>query len=85
MFFTDRSLVPSISDNLVSAKYFSTTLSKLAAASPYLIFSFMYQPIVPIIYEELKHKSSSRMRRVLVLGSIFVIGIYVLDSSFGYL
>ena len=85
LFFWDKSLVPDISKNIVDAKYFVTSLSGIAEAMPYILFSYMFQPIVPIIYSELKNKSKFKMRKILTIGSIFVITIYVLDSTFGYL
>ena len=84
LFFCDRSLVPEISKNLSDAKYFSVTISGMAEAMPYILFSYMFQPIVPIIYSELKHKNKFTMRKVLMIGSIFVVIIYILDSTFGY-
>ena len=85
LFFLDRSLVPEISKNVSDAKYFSFTISGVAEAMPYILFSYMFQPIVPIIYSELKHRNKITMRKVLMIGSIFVVIIYILDSTFGYL
>ena len=85
LFFGNASTVSSFSINVTNAKYFSTSLAGMSRAIPFIVFSYMYQPIVPIIYTELNNRSRSKMRAILAFGSIFVITIYILDATFGYL
>ena len=85
VFFTDRSLVPNIGESIQKAEYFTVSISGISSSIPFVIFAFMYQPTVPIIYNELNNKTTSGMRKVLILGSITVIFLYILSSTFGYL
>mmetsp|Transcript_1471 Transcript_1471/g.1717 ORF Transcript_1471/g.1717 Transcript_1471/m.1717 type:complete len:217 (-) Transcript_1471:217-867(-) len=85
LFFTDRSLVPDMGENIKNADYFVVTASGLAGSVPFVIFSNLYQPTVPMIYNELQNKSKPRMRRVLIIGGIVVTILYAFDSVFGYL
>lgn len=85
LFFTDRSLVPNIGDNIKKAEYFTISIKGIASSIPFVIFAFMYQPTVPIIYNELNDKTTSGMRKVLIFGSIVVVILYIVASSFGYL
>lgn len=85
LFVSDRALVPSIGDSVAGANYFETTLGKMSRAIPFIVFSYMYQPVVPVIYTELKNRSRSKMRQILACGSVFVIFVYIIDAAFGYL
>ena len=85
LFFTDRSLVPNIGESIQKAEYFTVSITGISSSIPFVIFSFMYQPTVPIIYNELNNKTTSGMRKVLILGSIVVVILYILASTFGYL
>ena len=85
LFVSDRALVPSIGDSVAGANYFETTLGKMSRAIPFIVFSYMYQPVVPVIYTELKNRSRSKMRKILACGSVFVIFVYIIDAAFGYL
>mmetsp|Transcript_1472 Transcript_1472/g.1719 ORF Transcript_1472/g.1719 Transcript_1472/m.1719 type:complete len:217 (-) Transcript_1472:217-867(-) len=85
LFFTDRSLVPDMGENIKNADYFVVTASGLAGSVPFVIFSNMYQPSVPLLYNELQSKSKPRMRQVLIAGGVIASLLYSLDSIFGYL
>ena len=85
LFFGNKSSISSTSLRFDNAKYFSSSFSSMSRAIPFIVFSYMYQPIVPIIYTELNNRSRSKMRGILVFGSVFVISIYILDATFGYL
>ena len=85
LFFFDRKLVPNISQNLRDASYVNFTLGGMVHAIPYINFNYLNQPVIPIIYRELHHKSYSRMQNVVYYGSIICVVMYVLVSTFGYL
>eukprot|EP00345_Euplotes_harpa_P014465 CAMPEP_0168355826 /NCGR_PEP_ID=MMETSP0213-20121227/24802_1 /TAXON_ID=151035 /ORGANISM="Euplotes harpa, Strain FSP1.4" /LENGTH=236 /DNA_ID=CAMNT_0008368151 /DNA_START=903 /DNA_END=1613 /DNA_ORIENTATION=- len=72
-------------NNLAKADYFVVTLNGLTGSIPFVIFAFMYQPSVPIIYNELNQKTTSSMRKVLIFGSVVVVSLYILAAIFGYL
>lgn len=52
---------------------------------PFVIFAFMYQQNVPMIYRELKIQKYSNMNKVVGVATIVVVLIYVIASTFGYL
>jgi len=45
----------------------------------------MYQPNIPIIYRELKVPSYKNMLKVVLLGTLLVISVYLTAAFFGYL
>ena len=66
------------------ANVFQVSIRGIFGSFPLIIFSFLYQPNIPAIYTELKHKSLQRMDKVLVLATIISVSIYVLVGIFGY-
>ena len=85
LFFTDRSLVPNIITNFEKASYFTISFEGISSSIPFIVFSYMYQPSLPLIYHELRNKSKPRMRKVIIIASIFVVILYSIESSVGYL
>lgn len=85
MFFVDRNLVPSIGDAFKKARYFHPTFNGIVNAIPYVVFAFMYQPNIPIVYRELNNKNYARMEKVIVRGSGSVVFLYIIAATFGYL
>ena len=85
LFLVDRSLVPSISKNIADANYFIISSSGLVTSIPFVVFAFMYQPNVPLIYRELNNRSYNKIHKVLIIGSCGVVVIYVITWAFGYL
>ena len=85
MFFVDRDLVPSMSEAWKKSTKVDITFGGLIDAIPFVVFAFMYQPNIPIIYRELTDKSYSKMNKIVVSGSTFVVVLYILASMFGYL
>jgi len=78
MFFIDRGLVPSINDSLHDATWKQITFDGLIDAIPFVVFAFMYQPNIPIIYRELRQKNYTKMNTIVVSGSCFVVVLYIL-------
>jgi amino acid permease len=85
MFFVDRRLVPSIGTAFRDARYFHVTFKGLVNAIPYVVFAFMYQPNIPIVYRELDNKNYKRMEKIVVRGSSSVVFLYIIAAAFGYL
>ena len=85
MFFVDRDLVPSIKESFKHAEYVRLTFKGLVNAIPFVVFAFMYQPNIPIVYRELNNRNYQRMEKVIIRGSGSVVILYILATSFGYL
>jgi len=85
MFFLDRGLVKDIGAAFREAHYFDITWNGMVDAVPFVVFAFMYQPNIPIIYRELTTKSYGKMNKIVTIGSSFVVVLYILASMFGYL
>lgn len=85
LFFVDRDLVPSMKKNFDDAKKVNITYDGLVNAIPFVVFAFMYQPNIPIVYRELNNRNYERMEKVIIRGSGSVVVLYILASIFGYL
>ena len=51
---------------------------------PLIIFAYMYQVNIPMIYYELERRDKKAMGKVLLSGSIAAIVLYALVGIFGY-
>ena len=51
---------------------------------PLVIFSYMYQTNIPMIYTELEHKNLKNMWKVMVIGTLAATVSYLLAGIFGY-
>lgn len=85
MFFVDKNLVPNITESFDTASYIKISYEGLINGVPYIVFAFMYQPNIPMIYRELNDRNYRRMDKVVVRGSGGVVFIYALATMFGYL
>jgi len=81
----DREIVPSIGENYEAARKFHFSPIPALSTLPSIIFGFMYQPNMPIIYRELERANYTRMEKVVIRGSFSVIFMYVFAAIFGYL
>jgi amino acid permease len=52
---------------------------------PLIIFAYMYQVNIPLIYYELERRNSKTMGKVLIRGSSAAIVLYAMVGIFGYL
>lgn len=52
---------------------------------PLIIFAYMYQNNIPLIYAELHHRSEAKMRRVILKGTLICAALYILIGVFGVL
>lgn len=85
MFLIDRNQVPDMGKSFKNASYFNISYKGLITALPFVVFAFMYQPNIPMIYRELHNKNYRRMEKVVVRGSYGVVVLYILACAFGYL
>ena len=85
LFLFDSDLVPSKSTNFANASYFKLTYNSILKGIPLIMFSYMYQPVVPVLYKEMSPRNRTMIKSVLLYGTILLIIVYTFDSSFGYL
>ena len=71
--------------NIRDAKYFRVSYSGMASSIPFVVFAFMYQPNVPMIYRELNTQTYTSMRKVVTGATVIVVVVYCIASTFGYL
>ena len=50
-----------------------------------IIFAFMYQVNIPALYNELEGKDMSKIKLVIIIGTIMACVLYVVAASFGYM
>ncbi|CAI2366833.1 unnamed protein product [Moneuplotes crassus] len=85
LMFFDKTIVPDMSKSIAQADYLILSWDRVANALPFVVFSFMYQPNMPIIYTELNQKSYSKMNKVVTYGTTIGVVLYITVSTFGYL
>ena len=85
IFFTSRVIVPDPIDNFEEAEYLKFSFPAVIATFPFIISSYMYQPMIPAIYKNLENRNMRRMEKVVYLGSFGAVFLYVLIAVFGYL
>jgi len=74
-----------MSYNIKNALYFKITYQGIVDAVPFVVYAFMYQPNIPMIYRELENKNYKRMGKVIYRGSGSTVLMYVVAATFGYL
>jgi amino acid permease len=52
---------------------------------PLIIFAYMYQVNIPLIYKELERRNNKTMSGVLLKGSVAAIVLYAMVGIFAYL
>jgi amino acid permease len=85
IFLTSRVVVPDPMYNLQSASYVKVSFSGIFSSFPFIISSYMYQPMIPAIYKNLENRNLKRMEKVVLRGSYGAVFLYVLIAVFGYL
>lgn len=84
VFFTNREVVPDIHANFEKMEAFKFSFKGIVTTVPLIIFAYMYQVNIPMIYKELELRDSKRMSVVIKAGSIVGVLFYVLVGVFGY-
>ena len=95
IFFANRTLVPNPWDNFANARYFVVSpplfhhgqfsFQGIAECVPMILFAYMYQVNIPMIYNELERRNRKRMGKVVWRGSMAGIFLYASVGVFGYL
>ena len=82
---TDRSVTPDLGLSLERAiENFDISVMGVFNSIPLVIFSFMYQTNIPMIYVELEKKDLPHMWKVMRNGTIGATLAYLLAGIFGY-
>ena len=82
---TDRSVTPDLGPSLETAfKNFDISVMGVFNSIPLVIFSFMYQTNIPMIYVELEKKDLPHMWKVMRNGTVGATIAYLLAGIFGY-
>jgi amino acid permease len=84
VFFSDKDYVPSISDNLSRMEPFKLTENGIISSFPLIIYAYMYQVNIPMIYVELENKSPKQMSKVILIGSSVLVILFCFVGIFGY-
>lgn len=84
VFFTDPVMVPDVSENFSKIEAFKLSYKGVVSTVPLIIFAYMYQVNIPMIYVELENKNASEMGRVIGAGSSVAVFFYSLVGIFGY-
>jgi amino acid permease len=85
VFIFSRVIVPDPMENINHATYFKFSVSGIFTTFPFIISSYMYQPMIPAIYKNLERASFRRMEKVVLRGSYGAVFLYMLIAVFGYL
>lgn len=85
IFWFDRTLVPDPIANFKEAEYFKFNPLGIFSTVPLIVFAYMYQVNMPIIYAELKTRDYATMDKVVFRGTNGAILMYSMTGIFGYL
>ena len=77
-------MVPDVSENFSKIEAFKLSYKGVVSTVPLIIFAYMYQVNIPMIYVELENKNASEMGRVIGAGSSVAVFFYSLVGIFGY-
>jgi len=98
VFLFNRSVVVSPAANFSQASYFTVSQSAplitpfvfqlnfrgVVSSFPLIIFAYMYQVNIPMIYFELEKRNSKQMGKVLMGGTFSAVLLYALTGIFGF-
>ena len=84
VFFFDEGLVPDTKQNFQQLEAFKFSYSGIMTTFPLIVFAYMYQTNIPMIYRELELRNSKRMSKVVSTGSALAVISYILIGLFGY-
>ena len=81
----DREVTPDLGGSLEeAATTMNMTAFSLFNSFPLIVFSFMYQPNLPAVYQELRQKSTTNMMKVVLYATTIACTCYVMAGYFGY-
>ena len=64
---------------------FNITVLGVFRSLPLIIFAYMYQTNIPMIYNELEKRNIKNIRLVLVIGTVGATVCYLIAGIFGYI
>lgn len=78
-------MVPDLGQSLnESFSNFNISILGVFNSVPIVIFAFMYQPNIPMVYYEIERKDLPTMWKVLTTGTIITTVLYMFVGIFGY-
>lgn len=81
----DRNETPDLGESFkVAIENFHITPAGVFNSLPLVIFSYMYQTNIPMIYTELEKKDLKSMWKVMVYGTVGATIAYIFAGVFGY-
>ena len=84
VFFGSRTIVPEPSVNFQELEAFKVSYKGIVSTVPLIIFAYMYQVNIPMIYVELETRNAREMGKVIAAGSTVAVAFYCLVGVFGY-
>lgn len=84
VFFSSKRMVPDIGKNLKEMKPFKLSYEGVVSTVPLIVFAYMYQVNIPMIFVELEKRNSKQMSTVIKWGSSIAVLFYILVGVFGY-
>ncbi|CDW74846.1 UNKNOWN [Stylonychia lemnae] len=80
-----RQQVPSPIESLSRASLFKFSINGAMNSFPMIFFSFCNQASIPMIYNEMKDKSVTKIKNIMILGTIISSLMFLSIGVFGYL
>ena len=84
LFFHDKDIVEDYKENLKQVEAFRFSISGIVGTFPIIIFAYMYQVNIPMIYVELEKRDSKQMGKIILYGSAVAVVLYCMIGFFGY-
>lgn len=81
----NREVTPDVGANLATVfGNFQISILGVFNSIPLVVFSFMYQTNIPMIYVELEKKNLKMMKRIMSIGTVGATILYTIAGTFGY-
>lgn len=84
VFFSNRDIVPDIKENFSKMEAVRISYQGVVTSVPLIIFAYMYQVNIPMIFKELEARNEKRMSVVVSAGTTVSVLFYVMVGIFGY-
>ena len=84
LFFSSKDIVADPSKNLGELEAFKVSYKGIVSTVPLIIFAYMYQVNIPMIYVELEERTAPQMGKIIAAGSSVAVAFYCLVGVFGY-
>jgi len=84
VFFLDKKIVPDPIKNLEQIEPVKLSYNGILSSIPLIIFAYMYQMNVPMIYHELESRESIKMSKIIAYVSVIAVIFYIIVGVFGY-